>query len=34
MLFGMAGGAEWNGVPIGRLAADTTVGPGTHMRGV
>ena len=34
MLFGMAGGAQWNGVAITRLHPNTTIGSRTHMRGV
>src|SRR6516165_9033346 len=34
MLFRMAGGAQRNGVAIARLHPDTTIGSGTHMRGV
>ena len=33
MLFGMAGGAQWNGITIARLHSDTTIGSGLHMRG-
>src|SRR5271169_5646904 len=32
MLFRMAGGAQWNGVAIGRLHPDPTIGCRTHMR--
>jgi hypothetical protein len=34
MLFGMAGGAQRNGVAIARFHPDTTIGSGPHMRGL
>jgi len=34
MLFGMAGGAQRNGVAIARFDRDTAIGSGPHMRGL
>jgi len=34
MLFGMAGGAQRNGVAIARFHPDTAIGSGAHMRGL
>jgi len=34
MLFGMAGGAQRNGVAIARFHRDTTIGSNSHVRGL